>query len=256
MKFTDKSGSVESERASSLPGPPLIVATIGLHGSASTWVFNVVRELLIDRFGEDRVMACYADQVAQIPKDEERAERHLVIKSHHGSVPLDDWLSSVGARVILSIRDPRDASISTAQRFEVPLSRATLWIQNDCHRLARVAPNAHLVLRYEDRFFDDRNTVFQLSRLLGFDVKGDTAAAIFTRYDTEAVRAFAGTLATLPAARLTKVGPFTMDRITQILGPHIGDARSNKWRELPEERQQSMTLRFKSFLEQMGYPAE
>ena len=34
--------------------PPGLIATIGLHGSASTWVFNVVRELMIDALGESR----------------------------------------------------------------------------------------------------------------------------------------------------------------------------------------------------------
>jgi len=35
--------------------PPFVVSTSGLHSSASTWVFNVVRELMIDAAGAARV---------------------------------------------------------------------------------------------------------------------------------------------------------------------------------------------------------
>jgi hypothetical protein len=40
------------------------VATVGLHGSASTWVFNVARELMIDSFGEKAVLwSCHFTQM-------------------------------------------------------------------------------------------------------------------------------------------------------------------------------------------------
>ena len=45
---------------------PFLLSTIGLHGSASTWVFNVVRELMIDAVSEPRVLALYADEIGQV----------------------------------------------------------------------------------------------------------------------------------------------------------------------------------------------
>ena len=44
-----------------------MVATIGLHGSASTWVFNVVRELMIASFGENRISAVYTEELGELP---------------------------------------------------------------------------------------------------------------------------------------------------------------------------------------------
>jgi hypothetical protein len=41
--------------------PPKLIATVRLHGSASTWMFNVVRELMIAAAGKDRVAAFYAE---------------------------------------------------------------------------------------------------------------------------------------------------------------------------------------------------
>ena len=46
------------------------------------------------------------------------------------------------------------AAISMTQRFNVPLNDAVRWLDNDCNRLVRLAAQGHLLLRYEDRFFD------------------------------------------------------------------------------------------------------
>jgi hypothetical protein len=233
--------------------PSRLVATIGLHGSASTWVFNVVRELMIASLGDGRVLAVYADEVAQVPDGPACAGRHLVIKSHHGSAGLDAWLATGRARIFLSVRDPRDACISMAQRFQAPLNHTVQWIANDCNRLARLAVQGHPLLRYEDRFFENPESAERLAHALGLRLAPAVIEAIFARYRTEAVRSFARGLADLPAERLTMVGSFMMERVTQILGPHIGDARSGKWRDLPGPLQTELTGLFRPFLVQFGY---
>ena len=213
--------------------PPGLIATIGLHGSASTWFFNVIRELVAAAVGEAQVLALYADEVGQVPDEAARGGRHMVIKSHHGSQGLDAWLAGEQARVFLSVRDPRDACISMAQRFKAPLDRTVRWLANDCNRAIRLASVGHALLRYEDRFFDDRAAIEQLACALGLRPAPATIEAIFNRYRTAAVRGFAQRLAELPPARLTTVWTFKMDRVTQILECHIGDASSGKWRALP-----------------------
>jgi hypothetical protein len=233
--------------------PPRVVSTVGLHSSASTWVFNVVRELTIDAVGAARVLALHAEEAGQPLVEAAGAGRYLVIKSHHGSAELDAWLAAAEARIVLSVRDPRDASISMSQRFNAPLDHAVRWLANDCNRLLRLASQGHPLLRYEDRFFDDPKAVARLARLLGLRPSPATLEAIFARYRTDAVRAFAESLQTLPPERLTLVGSWTMDQMTLILAPHIGDARSGKWRELPGSVQAWMTRLFKPFLEHMGY---
>src|ERR1700761_7885951 len=93
------------------------IATIGLHASASTWIFNVVRELMVVTLGEDSVLAIYEEEMAKIPDELTLAGRCLILKSHGGGTELDAWLETVGARVLLSVRDPRDAAISMSRRF-------------------------------------------------------------------------------------------------------------------------------------------
>jgi hypothetical protein len=232
-----------------------VIATVGLHGSASTWVFNIARELVAAAVGEERLVTLYADTVAQLPDEQGRSGKHVVFKSHQGSHELDAWLRDRDAPVILSLRDPRDACLSMAQRFGAPLQHTARWIANDCRRVERLAEQGYPCLRFEDRFFDQRQSVDRLAALLG--IAGDAVVmdGIFARYRTEVVRRFGRSLNELPPERLTMVGPFPMDRTTQILAPHIGDTRVGKWRDLPDAVQLELTRWFRPFLDRFGYEA-
>lgn len=232
---------------------PRYVATIGLHGSASTWVFNAVRELLSCALGAERVVAIYADEAHEVPDVAALGERHLVLKSHHGSPGLDAWLDSVRPTVILSIRDPRDAAISMAQRFGAPLNVTVQWLLQDCQRLMHLAALGHRVLRYEDRFFDDSRVLAQLSAQITPAVPPQTQSVIFERYRSESVRQFAAVLDSLPRERLIVSDRMMYDRLTQIHRGHIGDTRSGKWRELPSAALTEATRLFEPFLRSFGY---
>jgi hypothetical protein len=220
-----------------------LVATIGLRGSASTWVFNVVRELMVASFGESDVFALFADQIDELPAHPKLSDRHIVIKSHRGSAALEVWLRVGQSKAILSVRDPRDASISMSQRFNAPLMTAARWVANDCNRIKSLSRHFPL-LRFEDRFFNDRETVRRLAGLLQLDPDSGMIDSIFARYSTEAVRCLAN--------RLSDNG-LAMDPVTQIHKRHIGDVRSGKWKDLPELVQAKLNDLFHPFLEQYGY---
>jgi hypothetical protein len=236
-----------------MAGAPKVVAAIGLHASASTWVFNVVRELMISAAGASSIRACYAEDVAGLP-EEDRSRGHLIIKTHHGSAALDAWLTAHQARIVLSIRDPRDASLSMSQRFRAPLEQSAQWLVADCQRVMRLAAAGHPLLRYEERFFEGQQALQGLAQALNVTLEPAVIAAIGERYTTQAVRAFALSLPDLSSDRLLDVAPgHLMDRVTQIHSPHIGDARSGKWRELPSSIRTALTYRFGAFLEYFGY---
>ncbi len=140
-----------------------------------------------------------------------------MIKSQPGSAELDAWLAQHGARVLISVRDPRDAAVSMAQRFAAPLAHTVRWLVDDCNRLLRLPPYGSSLLRYEDRFFEDPATIKGLAYTLGLRPTPAIVAAIFARYRTDAVRAFAQTLTARPTGRVTMVGQFPMDPVTRIL---------------------------------------
>ena len=235
--------------------PPRLVATVGLHGSASTWVFNVVRELMQAVVGAEHMLALYAEDPAGILA--EAAGRHVVLKSHHGGPGWDQLLWLARAPVLLSIRDPRDAAVSLAQRFRIPFAAAVQGLRRDCALAVQLADAGIVPLRYEDRFFDDPEAPAALARGLSLRVPVDTTDLLFARYRTEAVRALAAAVPGLGDDRLVVVGDGSMlDRVTQIHRTHIGDARSGKWRDLVDAAtMRALADAFAPFLERFGYPA-
>lgn len=229
------------------------VFTIGLHGSASTWIFNVVRELTLAAHGEAGLWSGYADELEQLPPPEVRAGRALVVKSHHGSPELDAWMKAQAARTLLSVRDPRDAAISIAQRFQAPLAHTVVWVARDCERLAPLIDGGNSVFRYEEKFYDDPASVARIGRMIALSSDPLLEAAIFARYRREAVRDFSARLVELPPERLGRVGEFRMDRLTQIHQTHVGDGRIGKWRDLAPDIRRALTDRFRHFLDRFGY---
>jgi hypothetical protein len=229
------------------------IATIGLHSSASTWVFNVVRELMCYAFGAECVLAIYAEQRHEIPDVAALGERHLILKSHHGSAGLDAWLHSLRPTMILSIRDPRDAAMSMAQRFGAPLETAAQWLLNDCRRFMVLGTRGHRLLRYEDRFFEDPLVLAQLSAAIAPGIPAHAQSTLFERYNAESVRQFASRLASLPPERLLVSDRMMMDRLTQIHRDHVGDTRSGEWRGLPGSTRTKLTRLFEPFLQRFGY---
>lgn len=238
---------------------PRIVCTIGMHGSASTWVFNAAREILGAAAGEDAVLPFFADKFPQVPPEAKAALRAdgkiLLIKSHEGNAPFEDWLDQHEALRFLSIRDPRDATVSLMQRFGMALTPAAEAIARDGARLAHLAARGIPVWRYEDGFFTRPAALESLAARLGCPLSAELCREIMTRYSTEAVRAFAQNLDALPPERRTMIGPYAMDRITQILGPHIGDGAHGKFRALPPDVQEQLSRFFAPLLNQFGYAA-
>lgn len=234
---------------------PRVVCTIGMHGSASTWVFNAVREVLSAQRGEAAVLTFFADKMEHVPAEATGTDKTLIIKSHEGSTEFEDWLDAQGALRLLTVRDPRDATLSLMQRFGMGLTPSANAIARDGNRVLRLAARGLPVWRYEDGFFKQPDVLDALAERLNCPLPGPLRGRIFLRYSTEAVRGFAQNLASLPPERLTQVGPFAMDKITQILAPHIGDGVSGKFRALPAELQPQLTAFFTPLLNAFGYAA-
>lgn len=226
-----------------------------MHGSASTWIFNAAREMLNAVAGETAVLPCFADKMAHLPPEAARAGKTLVIKSHEGSAALDEWLHAQGALLLLSVRDPRDATLSLMQRFGMGLQPAAHAIMRDGLRLQHRAAGGAPLWRYEDGFFKRPDTLDEIAARLGLPLPATLRTEIFTRYGTEAVREFARHVASLPPERITMVGPFAMDRVTQILTPHVGDGASGKWRALPPPLPAQLSGFFAPLLSPFGYAA-
>lgn len=234
---------------------PRVIMTVGLYGSASTWVYNVLRELMAARHGEARVHAVYSDTVAKVLEDRKALGRYVVWKMHFGEPAFDVFAQFVDPTMILTVRDPRDSVLSLVNRFNTQLEAAVPAVARCCNRVLLCAGAGHPVLRYEDGFFRDMEILRGIATHIGASVAEDAMRRIFDRYTTEAVRRFAEHVEALPAERV-KGDPFIdlYDEVTQIHRGHIGDGSVRKWEwGLTAEQQQMLTAHFAPFLERFGY---
>jgi len=242
----------------SVPSPvPRVVVTAGLHGSASTWVFNVARELVTAAVGAEAVVSGFAANSAALLAQKGLLGRHLVCKTHGWpNLHVFAYLSS--AVVIVTVRDPRDCVLSLIERFQETFPRAFSGIMQDCLHATACTDFGFLTLRYEDHFFEDQAMIQTLARYIGVEVSKSVADGIFERYRTEAVRAFAASVPALPQERLEGDGkPLLFDRVTHITNTHIGDGRIGKWRERFDRQQQiDMKQKFAAFLTRFNYPID
>jgi hypothetical protein len=228
--------------------------TIGLYSSASTWVYNVLRELMLAQHGEDRVFSIYSDSVATVIGEPRALGRYVVWKIHLGEPAWDVFAQFADPTVLLTVRNPRDAILSLVNRFNTGIGLATNAIIRCCNRVAQCKGN-HPILRYEDRFFETADSVRRIAEYIGVAVPDTVIDAIFGRYSTEGVRALAEQVEALPADRLTGDPAIDCyDSMTQIHRGHIGDGRVGKWQhQLSEEQQRALTAHFAPFLARFGY---
>jgi hypothetical protein len=238
---------------------PRLLMTIGLYSSASTWLFNVVRELMIAGQGEERVCATYSETAQAVLENRRALGRFVVWKMHYGDPSWDVLADLARPTILLSVRDPRDAIFSLTTRFKgTRFDVAANAMSRCCMRAIQCADAGHPVLRYEDGFFENESTLRALAAYLEAPVEDAVIASIFARYTPEAVKAFADNLDTLPPERLEgdpKIDIY--DTLTHIHRGHIGDRRAGKWMDrLNPQQQRDLTAHFALFLQRFGYPLD
>ncbi|WP_374450347.1 hypothetical protein [Stella sp.] len=233
---------------------PRLTAAFGLHGSASTWVFNVARELLTARLGAKSIAIGYGETARSLFQPGDLEGRHILMKCHRIAPDLSLVLWLARAPVLISIRDPRDAALSMMQRFGRSFEEAVAQMEKDVRHVLRQAAAGHPVFRYEDGFTGKPETVAEIGRHLGIAAAAKECRDLVARYDAAAVRAFGDRVPDLPEARLIRIGEDLFDRVTHIHPNHVGDGRIGKWRELLDGAQQATAeRRFRPFLERFGY---
>ncbi|CAB3782112.1 sulfotransferase domain-containing protein [Pararobbsia alpina] len=208
----------------------MLVLNVGVEGSASTWVDNVVKSLL-KLNGSEEVTAGYVSEMKTAAQNHQRRVENAILKSHQ---PKNDFLfmMDVGAaKSILTIRDPRDSVVSLMQRFDRPFENCLRDVARSLSYLDDVDFKNVLLLRYEDRFFEKIETVGLIAEYLGTAASGEQIGEIFERYSAAAVRGLLSQLSDLPIQELD-VGEHVAHRGTGFFARHIIDSRSGRYREV------------------------
>jgi len=234
---------------------PKIVLCLGLPGSASTWVYNIVRYLLGQT--QSSVVAFYlddnfADLQAVLDVSEQQVD-YVVLKSHKADSTLFEFLSTHSSGCVLSVRDPRDCIVSLMERFDVSFEDALLALQRSCASLTMYQALGVPLLRYEDQFYHSTETILSLKDYLGVTVPVDLGVAQHL-HSRAVVERLIGRFPYLPPGRIRKSGNDEYDLISHWHRNHFGDGLSGKWRtRLTEQQvvQASLTLAYA--LKKWGY---
>lgn len=206
----------------------MIAVILGLPGSASTWLFNVVRELVATLPGP--AVSLYADRASDLLAAlAETNAAHVVVKAHARMMAV---LRLAGGRLIASTRDSRDSLLSMQDRFghsaydvtrQIALSAASVAYARDAI--------AHLHLTYESRFTHRKATIAQIASFLEIDCEKTREAELFAKLKRTSVRSHTALL----AAQGYTADCF--DPATHWHPNHVGDGKVEKWNgRLPPER--------------------
>jgi hypothetical protein len=117
-----------------------------------------------------------------------------------------DVLSARATAILITIRDPRDAVASLMAHNRAPFDlalRATAATTRICGRFA-TDPRA-LLLRFEDRFFDDPQTIPRIAATLPGLLSDADRDRIFAETRRGAIDSFIAGLATLPTAQTCSI---------------------------------------------------
>jgi sulfotransferase family protein len=243
-----------SPRTEAPVGDAKIVVCLGLPRSGSTWLYNVARELLGRRYPEGPIACGFSDDFTAPQSTGARPVRCFLIKAHNPTAHFRALLGSTSARLLISIRDPRDAVASLMQSFRLTFHDAAGAVYSSAKTLAEMARCRHdLLLRYEDGFTDDIAAVQRIGEALGCTDEAPILRRIHHELSragvSEKIRELGRRGAFRPEPAFT-----TWDPQTQWHPAHLGDGRVGKFAEcLTIAEIRRLERHFGSFMTQFSY---
>jgi hypothetical protein len=201
----------------------------GMYASGSTWAYNVMRAIAAG--GGGQVKARFANTPADLAGIGDAAADH-VIKTHDLPEEAAALLFAQSPRIVVTIRDPRDAvaSLMTYQHYPFELALAT--VARSARFVTSVAERGQaLLLRYEAGFPDDPATVAHIADAMGLVRDAVACDAIFRSFRRDAVERFIGGLESLPQAHHDARSGDVFDPETQWHKHHAGrTGEVGRWR--------------------------
>jgi Sulfotransferase domain len=165
----------------------MLVVTIGTVASASTWTFNITRALLA--LGRPDVVSLFAERAGELLSNVPDNAGDIVVKAHAADHPMLMLLKLADSRVILSYRDPKDSVVSQMERVDSTFRAVMTQLSTTLATFAMIVDHTHLlILRYEDDFPSDRETLTLLAQHLGVTVANSTIDALFQAFRSENVK--------------------------------------------------------------------
>ena len=258
--------------AESVDPLPHGVLCAGTRSSASTWLYNVIAEILrhrgeaeansYTRADESRspvygnVRQFYADSPRGFSKYNPRADT-LVVQTQQPSDALSALAAGSQFQVVMTIREPRDAVASLMKRFGFSFSGAFNAVaEGDARMVELFGRSAPLVLRFEDRFYEREVTIAAVAEYLGIDLPAMLVREIFNALTRESV------VKKIESMRRSGIlddlmNPTRHDPQTRWRLGHVGEIAIGQHAEFRSREQQLVVLTATAeYCAEFGYPVE
>ena len=228
---------------------------LGMYGSGSTWVFNVVLKAAHALYPDQPVRSGFA----MSPRDLAflgDGSCIPIVKTHETDDMLRDLLDRRATARLISIRDPRDclASLLTYHNLTYlecfgRVLRSALF----CAALAE-HPGA-LLFRYEDRFFNDPATITTIAATFGHALSDADRDRIYAETRRSAIEAMIANLDSSPTVFHHADPAETLDTVTQWHRHHAGrTGEIGRWRGiLSAEQVRDIECGLGEFMERFAY---
>lgn len=201
---------------------------LGMYASGSTWLFNVVREIMAATTGTPHGVFVAHDVDLQ---GLDGTGSTLVVKTHDSDPPSEAWLSAHAAAIWVTIRDPRDCVTSLMRYHDFTFADALESVAASAHACARhVSDPRAILLRYESGFIDNVVTLDVIATAFHAPMAPRDRARIFRNSRRQAIEAFIARLPELPSA-ITVAEDHRVDLVTQWHDHHANrDGEVGRWR--------------------------
>lgn len=165
----------------------MIVATLGIPRSATTWMYNLVLAIVGTKL--DSVRGYFIDVEDTLETFVAKSDGNtIVVKTHVGSH--DFWQSLPDdAHLFITTRDVRDGIASSRHMFPfVQFEQAVEYSRTSANFSIQAAKHRNaLVFRYEDKFFEKLSTVKGVADQLGIPLSASDAERILKQLSREKV---------------------------------------------------------------------
>jgi hypothetical protein len=208
-----------------------VIWCLGVYASASTWAFNLVREMAL----ATRPVGGVSPHFCAGAYDTARMDApglHIVKTHEITDAATLAGIESRARKLLITVRDPRDAVASMMDYQKHGFEHALAHVEAAVRLCARLAgdPRA-LVFNYESGFAARPATAAEIATHFGFALGAAETTRIFEALRRDKVEAYIATLPSLPGVLRERVSGDLLDPRTHWHSHHAGrSGESGRWR--------------------------
>ncbi len=227
---------------------------LGMYASGSTWLYNAVRQTAEVVRPDMEVRGTYTESLGVL-QALPGGVCH-VVKTHDLGQAETDFLALNAARIVISIRDPRDAVTSLMQYMRHGFPKAIDKVERSAAICAHFATDERAeVFSYDAGFTDDAATFDRLAGTFGGRLSAAGRTALFEGSRRAAIEWKIARLEELPNVSHDPASGDIVDLDSQWHRHHAGrTGEIGRWqRLLPPEAVRHIEQRMERWMRQFGF---